>query len=59
MSTTATFDYHWDGLLVLDETPSGTDLGTFDWHWDGQIGVPEEAAAGYTVPLSHILENAL
>ena len=51
MSTAATFDFHWDGQLVHDETPSGTDLGTFDCHWDGQIGVPEEAAvtADYTV----------
>jgi len=38
----ATFNYHWDGMLVWDETPTN-DFGTFDWHWDGQISVPEEA----------------
>lgn len=54
MSTTGTFDYHWDGLLVWDETPSGTDLGTFDWHWDGEIGVPEEAGGVVVTPFALI-----
>jgi hypothetical protein len=43
--TLATFDYHWDGLLVLDETPSGQDLGAFDYHWDGVVGFSPESSA--------------
>jgi len=57
MATTATFDYHWDGYLVLDETPSGQDLGTFDYHWDGEAGVCEEASVGPVASKPWILGN--
>jgi len=44
---TITFDYHWGGAAMPNQSPSGYELGSADWHWGGVWVYSVSAATGW------------